>query len=119
MAQIKEEFKKEEEYDDSNDTDYNVEEDSDTESDVSDISDQSSISVDSTYKSNLIKIKELQLELQYERLSTIEKLKIYEFKVNFYLHYKYMYYISLFMNIVLLVTHILTFPNTPLYIKSS
>ena len=93
----------------SNDPDYEVETDveTDVESEVSSIS-QSSDDSDSFLA---IKLKEAELELKYEKLNTIEKLKLYDFKLNFYMQYKYMYYFSLLLNILLTVTHIVSLPD--------
>ena len=111
---------------DPNDSDYEAEETEETEetetdtesiasSDVSDASDTSvitDVSEDDDEDTNiLIKLKEVEIELKYERLNTIEKLKLYDFKLQFYMQYKYMYYLSLLMNIALIVTHIVSLPD--------
>ena len=92
------------------DPDYVEEEvtDSDTESELSE--DDSVLTQDSEEQDDLtslcIKKKELEIELKYERLNQVEKLKLYDFKLVLYKQYMYMYYYSLFVNVLLIVTHI-------------
>lgn len=98
--------------DSNDDPEYEVEEtesESIASSNSSDISDINS--EDSDFTNLKIKLKEAEIELKYERLNTIEKLKLYDFKLQFYMQYKYMYYISLLMNISLIVTHIVSLPD--------
>lgn len=86
-----------------------VQEESDTESELSEIESTSVISSEEqvdNLTSLCIKNKELEIELKYEKLNQLEKLKLYDFKLLLYKQYMFMYYVSLSMNIFLILMNI-------------